>query len=66
MEGVNNEPYSFALGIKIYSPDSNSALPFSIQTINRGIPKEVVLTAIRNWLKKKEDNYYEDFSKTIF
>ena len=51
----------FALGIRTELDENNKGVSYKVQSENRGIPDEVVITIVRNWLRAMEDNYYERF-----
>ena len=40
--------------------EQTEGLPkFPVESINRGLPEEVVLAVVRNWLRKAEDDFYK-------
>lgn len=55
-----NKP-GFAFGILPVLRPNGSIESYQIQSQNHGLPDEVVITVIRNWLKIIEERYYEKF-----
>lgn len=51
----------FAFGIRPRLKPDGSVASYDIQAQNYGLPDEIVITLVRNWLKIVEDNYYGKF-----
>lgn len=44
-------------------PVENGKEKWNIQTVNAGIPNEIILTFVRHWLRANENNHHEFFKK---
>jgi hypothetical protein len=44
-------------------PIENGKEKWNIQTVNAGIPNEIILTFVRHWLRANENNHHEFFKK---
>lgn len=44
-------------------PIENGKEKWSIQTVNAGIPTEIVLAFVHHWLRANEDKHHEFFKK---
>jgi hypothetical protein len=61
MEG-EKVPLSFAFIIEqTQTPDGNER--FGIRTVQAGLPSEMIITFMKNWLKNEESRYHEFFKK---
>ena len=49
----------FSLGI--YLIEKKDKLEFKIYSDNKGVPDEILITMVKNWLKVMEDTYHEKF-----
>lgn len=52
----------FFLGIHEFRASSGKTI-YGIQHRSKEIQDEAILTLVRNWLKKQEDDYYNKFKK---
>lgn len=52
----------FAFGIKARIDDNNQIVGYSVQSEGKGIPDEIVITIVRNWLRQVEEKYYKKFT----
>lgn len=62
MQDDLDEPSRFALGLTaLRQPDGN--FDCAMQTVNQGIPIEIVIMQLRAFLKQMEHNYFSSFEK---
>jgi len=53
---------TFVFGIQTHTNGSN--LNFSVHSQNQGLPDEIIITIMRHFLRKYEDEYQEKFKNS--
>ena len=54
----------FALGLRAFQQPSGQIV-WRLDSRNQGIPMEIILTQIRAWLKSMENDYFNNFDKSL-
>lgn len=52
----------FALGIRPQLNPDGSVSGYQVQSQSMGLPDEIVITIVENWLKMVKENYHKKFT----
>jgi len=56
-----SQPPAFALAIRPQINEQGQLVGYQVQSQSFGLPDEVIITLVRNWLRQVEDTYYQRF-----
>ena len=62
MPNEANEIGRFVLGIRVFE-HTDGRTEYQTQSVNQGVPVEIVIMQLKAFLKKLEKDYFDEFNK---
>jgi len=62
MKKDDKTPPLFALGIRPQLNPDGSVSGYQVQSQSMGLPDEIVITIVENWLRMVKENYHKKFT----